>query len=133
MQNFKAGLSKALNSREDSLRAGTCLCLCLTRSPLAQSAPLRPQDKQQILTARVCRASSHDAAARGHSLQVLPCPMLDATMDAAEVAAKAATTEGSSAASATTLQELNSDKFWPFMKEADEAGKLVVVDFYTDW
>ena len=23
MQNFKAGLSKALNSREDSLRAGT--------------------------------------------------------------------------------------------------------------
>ena len=53
--------------------------------------------------------------------------------DAAEVAAKAATTEGSSAASATALQELNSDSFWPFMKEADEAGKLVIVDFYTDW
>ena len=53
--------------------------------------------------------------------------------NAAEVAAKAATTEGSSAASATALQELNSDGFWPFMKEADEAGKLVVVDFYTDW
>ena len=63
----------------------------------------------------------------------MPCPMLDTAVATAEVAAKAATTEGSSAASATTLQELNSDKFWPFMKEADKAGKLVVVDFYTDW
>lgn len=53
---------------------------------------------------------------------------------AAEVTAKAATVnEGPSGASATALQELNSEKFWPFLKEADEAGKLVIVDFYTDW
>ena len=51
-----------------------------------------------------------------------------------EVAAKAATVEGgSSAQSATALRELNKDDFWSFLKEADGEGKLVVVDFYTDW
>lgn len=51
-----------------------------------------------------------------------------------EVAAKAAAVEGGSdAPSATALRELNKDDFWSFLKEADGEGKLVVVDFYTDW
>lgn len=58
---------------------------------------------------------------------------MECAVDAAEVTAKAAATGGAGAASATALQELNKDSFWPFMKEADEAGKLVIVDFYTDW
>ena len=41
--------------------------------------------------------------------------------------------EGSGTVSAAALQELNKDSFWAFLKEADAAGKLVVVDFYTDW
>ena len=51
-----------------------------------------------------------------------------------EVAVKAAAVEGGSdAPSATALRELNKDDFWTFLKEADGEGKLVVVDFYTDW
>ena len=37
------------------------------------------------------------------------------------------------AATASGLQEINADNFHSFIKETNEAGKLVVVDFYTDW
>ena len=51
-----------------------------------------------------------------------------------EVTAKAAAVEGGSdAPSATALRELNKNDFWSFLKEAHGEGKLVVVDFYTDW
>ncbi len=51
----------------------------------------------------------------------------------AEVAAKAATVEEGSSEQATTLglRELNKDDYYPFLKE--NADKLVIVDFYTDW
>ena len=45
---------------------------------------------------------------------------------------KAAAVQGE-AATASGLQEINADNFYSFIKEANEAGKLVVVDFYTDW
>ena len=45
---------------------------------------------------------------------------------------KAAAVQGE-ATTASGLQEINADNFYSFIKEANEAGKLVVVDFYTDW
>ena len=66
-------------------------------------------------------------------MEALTNSLYNNAVDAAEVAARAATTEGSGTASSTALEEFNQDVFWSFMKEADEAGKLVVVDFYTDW
>ena len=48
MQNFKAGLSKALNSREDSLRSGIWPHMCLSSSSKAQVCTQGMQDKLQL-------------------------------------------------------------------------------------
>ena len=52
-------------------------------------------------------------------------------MQAAE-GAKPAAVEGEPATS-SGLRELNTDDFYSFIEESNSAGKLVLVDFYTDW
>jgi hypothetical protein len=53
-------------------------------------------------------------------------------MHSAEVGAKPAALVGERASS-SGLRELNADDFYPFIEESNGAGKLVLVDFYTDW
>lgn len=134
MQNFKAGLSKALTSREDSLRAGAAPCPLLADMGPGRSAygaHWQPHMSVIDVIARKCAVPwTRMSKLCCLSVSADPC----ACIWCAEVAAKAATVdEGSGTVSATALQELNKDSFWAFLKEADEAGKLVVVDFYTDW
>ncbi|EIE23481.1 thioredoxin-like protein [Coccomyxa subellipsoidea C-169] len=89
----------------------------------------RPRSRQ------VARASREEAIANMQSYKAGLTKALTSREDSlrAEVAAKAATVEEGSSEQATTLglRELNKDDYYPFLKE--NADKLVIVDFYTDW
>ena len=108
MQAFKAGLAKALASREESLRAGDwCPGACLG-----------------------CGTCMGGSLAQG-ILQALrlqtdgSCCCTDVGVKAAAVEPEPATTSG--------LREITCDDFHSFIQESNNAGRLVLVDFYTDW
>ncbi|CAL8472180.1 g11722 [Coccomyxa elongata] len=83
----------------------------------------------------VIRASKEEAIANMQSFKAGLAKALASREEGlrAEVATKAATVEEGSPDQATTsgLRELTKDNFYSFLKE--NADKLVVVDYYTDW
>lgn len=108
MQAFKAGLASALASREESLRAGMrcpwCMLGLVVNCSVAQG-----------------------------NLQVLHVLYLMAQAVYTDVGMKAAAVDGETATTTSGLRELTCDDFHSFIEESNNAGRLVLVDFYTDW